>query len=445
MIKIDKKYINFKKKMKSWIIASFLTSVLGSCPPNFIDNPSNSGCLANISSSNTTLTGHDIVNITWNRDLFSDRVLVKLLISQHPRNEGNCYYNYLNVNVNDDYVLSETIDNNGFFTWYIPNYNYYNSDYVIQITNTINLICDLNTGSINQNYAITNEFRLTSNINANFRWIWPEDGNIVNIIPGNTYRIQASGYHHRERYAFATKLQASITNFNPDIPGTWIQADPYPLDYNNIFNTPNWLNWGNYLNGDTEINIPWIIPVDTTAYMRQNGNVYSLTRTNGSLINLADIDVKLRIITKIYIAVRDETNHIIGFTKSCFDHNNNNNCDSHESTAYHSNILKLNSRPTMSPTNTPTFIPTMSPTNTPTLSPTMSPTSNPTSSPTMSPSRNPTFNPTMSPTSNPTMSPTSNPTSSPTMSPTSNPTSSPTNPTFNPTSSPTMSPTSNPI
>ena len=35
--------------MKSWIIASFLTSVLVVVPLDFIDNPSNSGCLANIS------------------------------------------------------------------------------------------------------------------------------------------------------------------------------------------------------------------------------------------------------------------------------------------------------------------------------------------------------------------------------------------------------------
>ena len=142
----------------------------------------------------------------------------------------------------------------------------------------------------------------------------------------------------------------------------------------------NWLGWGAYLQGVDgvnnrdaahSINVSWQLPSDPIAYMKQGGVRYTLARDNGVPILLTDSDVMLHIVTNIYTYVRDENGNIIGLVENCFDHDNDNECDVHETNAYRSDNFKVSM--TLPPSTSPSHSPTLTPSTSPSTSPSHSP------------------------------------------------------------------------
>ena len=374
--------------MRLILILFGINHVYSSCPSQFTQNNIDSGCLLNIDNPPPYI-GHNIINISWNPEMFSNNIYLRLLTRNQNINYNNCFYDYININFLGSSLLSEIIPNTGRFTYHINNVNYKNIQYYLQLSKNDNLIC--NNGVINQNYATTIGFRLYPNLDENFRWIWPQNqNNNLEIQMGEAYNIQGSGFYHQERAAYGFNLAASISNFGPS--GSWIQKNDPNIDYENIRNIPNWLNWGEYFIGNTDdVNIQWTIPENPVALAFINDEIYSLIRPNGSLILLTDSDVKLRIIAKMFIFSRDS---ISGIRRWCLDHNNE--CDDYKSSAFHSDSFRLSriSSSTYSPTNNITFsqyyylteFPTSTLTQSPNSTPTQVPTRSPTNIPTQSPS-----------------------------------------------------------
>ena len=350
------------------IVSIFITSLLGLCPTQFINNNNNSGCLANLVSSSRSFRGHDSIIITWDPNMFNDKVYISLVNNVYSPVRENCFYGYTRLTLeNGDYILNKIIDNTGNYMWSVLNLNYLDILNYIQISSVENLTCNIMTHNIEEVYAITYGFSLIPNLDSNFRWIWPSN-NTKNIELGNSYTIEASGYYHQDRIAYSLSLIASINNFNSNTTGTWLQVDPYPLNYLNGINVPNWLNWGLYFEGingtnnsmaPTNISVNWIVPSDPNAYFKNGGEIYTLTRNNGSIIKLTDWDVTARIITKMYTYNRLDNGTIFGIKGNCFDINNNNNCDSFESTIYRTSSFKIISD-NMHITHFPTSSPIMS-------------------------------------------------------------------------------------
>ena len=433
-------------------LLSFIVEVSAQCNNMNIQNTL---CTISI-STNSPYKGRDRINITWNRNLFNDFVYIKLVTLRETDSSYICNYNYNYVNYedNDVHVLSENINNHGYYLWNIPNLNYIHDDYFIQISDNNDVICDSNTNLLNQNVITTTSFDLLPNYQAYFRWSFPRLNS--HCLLGNTYYISADGYHHQRRFGYSLRLLASYTNF--DSIGTWVQRNDQIRDYRDIENIPNWLSWGGIFNysfidnyyTDDHIHIKWIIPTNPNAIIRSNNRYYTLTRENGTILKITDNDVKVKILTRIYEFNIDTNN--LTYRATCFDHNNNNVCDSHESYTYSSPIFRIvnnpitsTAMPSISPTAMPTNNPTLIPSNSPTLIPSNSPTLMPTNNPTLIPSNSPTAMPTNNPTLIPSNSPTAMPTNNPTAMPTNNPTAIPTNnPTLIPSNSPTVMPSTNP-
>ena len=202
--------------MRFILILLSIVNTNGYCPRNFSQNILDNGCILNIDNPPPYI-GHGIINISWNPILFRENIYLRLLSRDPIINYNNCYYSYRNVMLDDGTLLvSETIENTGYYTWHINNVNYENIEYYLQISENNNLRCI--NGIINQNYATTHGFRLQSNIDSNFRWIWPQNPNnnlVVNL--GETYNIEVSGFYHRDRAAYGFQLAASISNFESSV------------------------------------------------------------------------------------------------------------------------------------------------------------------------------------------------------------------------------------
>ena len=429
--------------------------------------------------------GTDTININWDHNLFNsnnnlnnDTIWIKLVTNSYSNTPYNCNYSYHSImfDSTNNHVLSKQIENTGSYSWIIPNYNFNYIDYYFILQSYEVAICDMNTNLIVNNYIISNSFSLRPKLNIGFTWFWPPKGiDDFTIQLGSRYNIIAQGYDHVDRIGYSLKLYASINNFSQsELWGTWKQVDMFDIDHSqvNIFEVPNWLNWGNYLDGFSQnmidntnvsnlINVSWIVPENAMAYTKSNGNIFSLVRSDGRTpIYLTDSDVKLRIITNIFTYQRDENGDINGYNTGCFDHNYNTICDSYESTAYKTDDFKIVTRineirteldfitssPSQSPSQNPSRSPSQNPSRSPSQNPSQSPSQNPSKHPTNNPSISPTLIPSNTPSNSPTQPPSNSPTQPPSNAPTQPPSNSPTQPpSYTPSLSPSIMPTNKPI
>ena len=315
-------------------------------------------CLLN-KPLNDIYYGREVIKFSWNSNYFNNRnVWLKLMTRDDKPSQLNCYYGYYEVfEKGGDVVLNEYIENTGNYEWNIVNFNYNpNFDYYLQLVEESKLICDSNFG-LNTKYLTSDRFNLYPDLNANFVWYWPPPklNNTFKITLGETYYIQAKGFHNINRIAFSLRIMGSISNFQGDNSNSWLQVDRFIINYtnNDINNTPNWLNWAKYLDKvdntyKEDINVKWIVPKDPTAFVMFNNNRFALTRKNGSVILLTDSDVKIHIMAELY-SKDIQTGAII---KDCFDHNNNDICEATEHSAYRSINFQVNKYQTFTPTTT---------------------------------------------------------------------------------------------
>lgn len=221
----------------------------------YLISPIFSQCINNICTTNMlpeNLNGLDSVNIQWNPSMFNtNNVFITLVTQTNQNTESNCFFGYssLMIQSTDTAVLDTNINNLGTYIWNIPNYNYDNLIlYYIIIKPYAILRCNLDTSQIEDNYYISNGFYLHPKFNTGFTWFWPPNSDkILTINLGQTYNIIAQGYDHIDRIGYSLKLYASINNFDESSQwGTWKQVDMHDINHNNvnIFETPNWLNWG---------------------------------------------------------------------------------------------------------------------------------------------------------------------------------------------------------
>ena len=317
-----------------------------------------------INNNSTEFRGYDVMDLTWGQRHFGQRVWVQLLTRDDQPEQNNCNYGYYNVNSGNTTVLCSEVDNTGMYTWHVPNLDFHSVPYYIQISSVAALSCDIPT--INEPYVITEPFNLEANNNNSFIWGWPRSINneTLSISLGNRYFVRGNGFHHRDRVAFRLRVMASLSNFEDDIT-SWNQVDAHPINMGmvNISVFPNWLGWKASLQGAStidnreaahSINVSWQLPADPTAYIKQGGSRYTLARDNGTPILLTDNDVALHIVANIYTYERDASGNIIGVIENCFDHDNDNDCELHETSAYRSeNFRILISPPSLAPSLAP--------------------------------------------------------------------------------------------
>ena len=118
--------------MRLILILFGINHVYSSCPSQFTQNNIDSGCLLNIDNPPPYI-GHNIINISWNPEMFSNNIYLRLLTRNQNINYNNCFYDYININFLGSSLLSEIIPNTGRFTYHINNVNYKNIQYYLSL------------------------------------------------------------------------------------------------------------------------------------------------------------------------------------------------------------------------------------------------------------------------------------------------------------------------
>ena len=121
-----------------------------------------------INNNSTAFQGYDAIDITWGQHHFDQKVWIQLLTRNDQPEQNNCHYGYYNVNTGNTSILKSEINNTGDYTWHVPNLNYQNIPYYIQVSSVATLTCDIPTLTINEPYVITNAISLEANNNNSF-------------------------------------------------------------------------------------------------------------------------------------------------------------------------------------------------------------------------------------------------------------------------------------